>query len=141
LGWHPLAVVQYTFTHRQYIEQHKMQYIEQHKNKEQHKYIYIYKNNTNIYIYIYIYIYILVGKTTRYGLDGPGIEFRCGRVLPYTSRPFLGRTQPPMQWVEDLSQGWSGRGVGLTTHPHLNVEVKEREKLCLYPLLGLHGLF
>ena len=29
LGWHPVAVVQYTFTHKQYIEQHK-QYIEQH---------------------------------------------------------------------------------------------------------------
>jgi hypothetical protein len=22
LGWHPVAVVQYTFTHKQYIEQH-----------------------------------------------------------------------------------------------------------------------
>jgi hypothetical protein len=22
IGWHPVAVVQYTFTHKQYIEQH-----------------------------------------------------------------------------------------------------------------------
>jgi len=26
LGWHPVAVVQYTFTHKQYIEQHKSHY-------------------------------------------------------------------------------------------------------------------
>ena len=48
LGWHPVAVVQYTFTHEQYIEQHKYkqyiehkykQYIKQHKQyTEQHKY-------------------------------------------------------------------------------------------------------
>jgi hypothetical protein len=25
LGWHPVAVVQYTFTHKQYIEQHNQQ--------------------------------------------------------------------------------------------------------------------
>jgi hypothetical protein len=28
-----VAVVQYTFTHKQYTEQHKKKYIEQHKNK------------------------------------------------------------------------------------------------------------
>jgi hypothetical protein len=41
LGSHRVAAVQYTFTHKQYTEQHKnKQYIEQHKNKqyiEQHK--------------------------------------------------------------------------------------------------------
>jgi len=25
LGWHPVAVVQYTFAHKQYIEQHNRQ--------------------------------------------------------------------------------------------------------------------
>ena len=32
LGWHPVAVVQHTFTHKQYIAQHNWhkQYIEQH---------------------------------------------------------------------------------------------------------------
>jgi hypothetical protein len=30
LGWHPVAVVQYTFTHKQYTEQHnKTEYTEQ----------------------------------------------------------------------------------------------------------------
>jgi hypothetical protein len=33
MGCHPVAAVQYTFTHKQYTEQHKKkQYIEQHKN-------------------------------------------------------------------------------------------------------------
>jgi hypothetical protein len=29
MGWHPVAVVQYTFTHKQYTEQHnETQYLE-----------------------------------------------------------------------------------------------------------------
>ena len=34
LGCHPVAVVQYTFTHKQYAEQHNRhkQYIEQHNS-------------------------------------------------------------------------------------------------------------
>jgi protoheme ferro-lyase len=38
LGWHPVAVAQYTFTHKQYIEQyirHK-QYIEQYIRHKQY---------------------------------------------------------------------------------------------------------
>ena len=46
-----------------------------------------------------------VGIATRYGLDGPGIESRWGRDFPHPSRPALGPTQPPVQWVPDLSQG------------------------------------
>jgi hypothetical protein len=41
-----------------------------------------------------------VGKATVYGLDGPGIEFRCGRDFPHLSR----------QGVR------CGRGVMLTAH-------------------------
>ena len=38
LGFHPVAVVEYTFTHKQYIEQHNRhkQYIEQHNRHKQY---------------------------------------------------------------------------------------------------------
>jgi hypothetical protein len=45
------------------------------------------------------------GIATRYGLDGPGIESRWGRDFPHPSRPTLGPTQPPIQWVPGLYRG------------------------------------
>jgi hypothetical protein len=44
----------------------------------------------------------VVGIATRYGLDGPGMESRLGRYFPHPSRPALGPTQPPIQWVLGL---------------------------------------
>ena len=46
-----------------------------------------------------------VGIATRYGLEGPGIESLLRRDFPHPSRPALGPTQPPAQWVPDLSWG------------------------------------
>ena len=46
-----------------------------------------------------------VGRATGYGMDGPRIETRRGRDFPNLSRPALGPTQPPVQWVPRLSRG------------------------------------
>jgi hypothetical protein len=44
----------------------------------------------------------VVGIVTRYGLEGPGIQFRWGRNFPYPSRPALRFCQPPVKWVSDV---------------------------------------
>jgi hypothetical protein len=62
-----------------------------------------------------------------YWLDGPGIKFQWGQEFLYPTRPALGPTQPPIQWVPSLSQGQNKQGMALT--------------VLLLPLLVLHGLF
>ena len=61
-------------------------------------------------MHIYIYIYIcsepgsLVGIATDYGLDGPGSNPGVDEIFS-PSRPALGPTQPPIQWVPGFSRG------------------------------------
>jgi hypothetical protein len=67
-----------------------------------------------------------VSIVSDYGLDDWAIGVRSPtgtKDFPVTSvsRPALGPTQPPVQWIPViLSPGAKrGRGVTLTTHPHL----------------------
>jgi hypothetical protein len=46
-----------------------------------------------------------VGIATDYGLDCPGIDSRWGRDFSHMSRPVLGPTQPPVQWVPGFLRG------------------------------------
>jgi len=76
-----------------------------------------------------------VGIATGYGLDGPGIESRWERDFPRLSRPALGTTQPPVQWVPGLSRGVkSGRGVTLTTHLFVVPGSRKSRAILLLPL-------
>ena len=47
----------------------------------------------------------VAGIATGYGLDGTEIESQWRRDFPHLSRPALGSTQPPVQWVPGLSRG------------------------------------
>jgi len=45
-----------------------------------------------------------VSIATDYGLDGPGLN-PGGNEIFHLSKPALGPTQPPVQWVPGLSRG------------------------------------
>jgi hypothetical protein len=53
----------------------------------------------------YVVRHSVDGIATRYGLDSPGIESRWWRDFPHPSRPVLGPTQHPVQWIPGLSRG------------------------------------
>ena len=64
--------------------------------------------NTPIYSFSYspsVDLDRVVGIPTRYGLDGPGTEFRWGRDFPHPSRQALGPAPCHIQWVPGLSRG------------------------------------
>jgi hypothetical protein len=65
-----------------------------------------------------------------YGLDGPGFESRWGRDFPHLSRPVLGPTQPPVQWV--FSGGRKRPGRNADPSPLLVPRSKNRAELYLF---------
>ena len=67
----------------------------------------------------------VVGITTGYGLDGPGIESRLRRDFPHLSRPALGATQPSVQWVPGLSRGKERPGRDADPSPPSSAVVKK----------------
>jgi len=46
----------------------------------------------------------LVGIETRYSLGIPATKFLWGKDFPHSSRPTLGTTQPPIEWVPGISR-------------------------------------
>jgi len=65
----------------------------------------------------------VVGTATGYGLVGQGIESRWGQDFPRLSRPALGPTQPPVQWVPGLSRGKERQGRDVNPSPPSSVLV------------------
>ena len=78
-----------------------------------------------------------VGIATRYGLDGRGIEYRWGRDFPRPSRPALGPTQPPMQWVRGSFPGIKFPERGVHHPPPSSAETEERVELYICSPSGL----
>jgi hypothetical protein len=64
-----------------------------------------------------------------------------GRDFPHLSRPALGPTQPPVQWVPGLSRGKERPGRDADPSPPSSAVGHERVELYLYSPCGSYGLY
>jgi hypothetical protein len=74
----------------------------------------------------------VIGTTTFYELEGPGIESRWGRGFTHPSSLTLGPIQPLVPWVPSLLLGVKRPGRGVDHPPPSSAKVKERVELYLY---------
>jgi len=77
-----------------------------------------------------------VGLATDFGLDGPGWN-PGGDTTFRLSRPALGPTQPPVQWIPGLSRGYRRPGRG--ADPPLHLDCRGPRKSRAIPLLTLRA--
>jgi len=80
-----------------------------------------------------------VGIATRYGKDGPGIEYR----IPVGGDTFCTTSDMPWGPPSFLCNGAHGfaRGAALTAHPYLAPKLQKEYSYTSTPLLCLHGRF
>ena len=72
------------------------------------------------------------GIATCYGLDGPVMESRWGRDFLHPSRPALGSTQSPIQWLPGLFPKSKAAETWLSPPTLSSTKVKGRVELHLY---------
>jgi len=117
-------------------------------------YIYIYihtrahtHTHTHIYMCVFMCVYVCVCvcvcvcvwagiaqsvKRLATGWTIRGSKSGGRRDFPHPSRPILGISHPPIQWVPGLSRGVKRPGPSVDHSPPYSAKVKERVELYLY---------